>query len=131
MPTRYLIDKERRLIISAGWDRVSYAEILAHRNRLKGDPDFDPTYNELVDGRAVTQLDLTLDQAKTVARTSTLSSSSRRAIVATDLTLLGMARLAEAYSGPSRGREEARVFHDLRAALEWLGLEREANLISL
>ncbi|HTT21524.1 MAG TPA: hypothetical protein VMG82_21525 [Candidatus Sulfotelmatobacter sp.] len=44
MPTRYVIDKDRHLISSA-WDRVGCQEILAHRNRLKADPDFDPTYD--------------------------------------------------------------------------------------
>jgi hypothetical protein len=125
MPTRYIIDRERRLIISSAWDRVSHQEILAHRNRLKTDPDFDPSYNQLIDGRAVTALDLSVDEAREIASTSPFSSPARRAIVATDLTILSIARLAEAYSGPARGREEVRVFHDYSAALEWLGIEPE------
>jgi len=45
-------------------------------------------------------------------------------LVATDLAILGIARLAEAYSGAARGKEEVRVFHQLSAALEWLGVEQ-------
>lgn len=127
MPTRYVIDKERRLIISTGWDRISCADILAHRNQLKNDPDFDPSYNQLVDGRAVTGLNLSLDETKAIASGSPFSLASRRALVARDLAVLGIARLAEAYSGAGKGREEVRVFHDFSAALAWLGVKLEAE----
>jgi hypothetical protein len=131
MPTRYVIDKERRLVVSSAWDRVSYQEMVTHRNRLRDDPAFNPAYDQLVDGRAVTGLDVSLEQAKEFASTSLFSSHSRRAFVASNLEVLGIARLAEAYSGAPRGREEVRVFYELSAALEWLGLQLDGKHTSL
>ena len=123
MPARYVIDKERRLVISTGWDRVTCAEILAHRDQLTRDPDFDPDFNQLVDGRAVTALDITLDKANAIASRTPFSPQSRRAFVASDLMILGLVRLMETYAQRTEGREQVRVFHDLPAALQWLGLQ--------
>ena len=123
MPTRYVIDTEKRLVISSGWDCVTCAEVLAHRKRLVSDPDFDPTFDHLVDGRAVTGLQITMDEAKTIASTSPCSPQSRRALVASSLFVLGFARLMETYSRRVNGREQVCVFHDLPSALKWLGLE--------
>ena len=67
MPIRYVIDKTQRLVFSTGWDRVTAAEILAHRGQLTADPDFDPTFNQLVDGRAVTAVDISIADVKDIA----------------------------------------------------------------
>lgn len=123
MPARYVIHIEHHLVVSTGWDRVSSAEIVAHRDQLRKDPDFNPTFNQLVDGRAVTGLDVSMDEARKIASGTLFSSSSRRAFVASNLAILGMARLMETYSQRAEGREQVRVFHDLPTALQWLGLE--------
>jgi hypothetical protein len=67
MPIRYVIDKDRRVVVSIGWDRVSSAEIRAHRDQLANDPDLNPAFNQLVDGTAVTALDISMDEAKEIA----------------------------------------------------------------
>lgn len=123
MPCRYIIDKERLLVISVGWDRVSFAEIKAHREQLAGDPDFNPDFNQLVDGIAVTALDISMEEAKTIASGTVFSPKSRRAFVASSLIILGLARMMETYSRIGKGREEVKVFHDRDAALKWLGLD--------
>jgi hypothetical protein len=102
---------------------VTCAEILAHRDQLVNDPRFRPEFDQLVDGRAVTALDITLDEANTIASGSPFSRESRRAFVASNLLILGFARLMETYSRRSEGREQVRVFHSLPPALKWLGLE--------
>jgi hypothetical protein len=109
--------------VSSGWDCVTCAEILAHRTQLVRDPDFDPNFNQLVDGRAVTRLDITMDDAKQIASSTPFSTESRRAFVASNLLVLGFARLMETYSKLVKGREQIRVFHNLPSALKWLGLE--------
>lgn len=123
MPARYVIHTEHHLVISTGWDRVSSAEIVAHRDQLHKDPDFNPAFDQLVDGRAVTGLDVSMKEARTIASRTLFSPSSKRAFVASSLAILGMARLMETYSKMSAGREQVRVFHDLLSALQWLGLE--------
>ncbi len=115
---RYVIDQERRLMISTGWDRVTFAEIVAHRGQLASDPEFDPEFDQLVDGRAVTELDLSLEDAKAIASRSLFSSSSRRAFVASDLAILGMARLVETYSRQVRGGGRSSCFPQSSLCLE-------------
>ena len=119
MPCRYVIDRERRLVISVGWDRVTAAEIKAHREQLARDPDF----NQLVDGMAVTALDISMDEAKTFASGSVFSPTSRRAFVAGNLFILGMARLMETYARMTKGREQVNAFHNRDEAMKWLGLD--------
>ena len=46
MPCRYVIDIEQRLVISTGWDRVTFAEAKAHQDQLVRDPVFNPEFNE-------------------------------------------------------------------------------------
>jgi hypothetical protein len=36
MPCRYVIDLERRLVISTGWERLTYPEMEAHQEQLLG-----------------------------------------------------------------------------------------------
>jgi hypothetical protein len=123
MPVRYVIDKERRVVVSIGWDRVSNAEIRAHRDQLANDPDFNPAFNQLVDGTAVTALDISMDEAKEIASRTIFSPPSRRAFVARNLLILGMARLMETYSRIGKVPEQVKVFNDRAAALQWLGLD--------
>ena len=124
MPARFVIHPEQHLVISIGWDRVTCDEVLAHRDQLVSNPDFDPDFDQLVDGRAVTELEISVEEAKTIAGRSLFSAKSRRAFVASGLAILGMARLVETYSHLATGNKQIRVFHDLPTALKWLGLER-------
>ena len=123
MPCRYVIDKERRLVISAGWDCVTTEELKAHRAQLAKDPEFDPDFDQLVDGTAVTNLEISMAEAKVFASQSVFSPRSRRAFVASNLLILGLARLMETYARMGKGREQVSVFHDRATALKWLGLE--------
>jgi len=123
MPSRYVIDAERKLVISAGWGRVTFAEMKAHQDQLVSDPDFNPDFRQLVDGTAVTELDMSTDEAKTIASRIFFSPTSRCAFLASGLSILAMARLMEMYSRMATGREQVSVFYDRKSAMEWLGLE--------
>ena len=97
MPCRYVIDKERRLVITTGLNRVTFAEAKAHQDQLVSDPDFNPEFNQLIDATAVTALDMSVDEAKMIARRAFFSPTSRRAFVATSPSIFGMARLMAAH----------------------------------
>ena len=60
MPCRYVIDKERRVVLSTAWDLVTFAELKTHQNQLKNDPDFSPEFNQLLDMRDVATLGWTV-----------------------------------------------------------------------
>jgi hypothetical protein len=124
MPCSYVIDKERCLVISTGRDRVTFAEAKAHQEQLMSDPDFVPDYNQLLDATAITVLEVTVEQAKTLARGSDFfSSTSRRAWVASSPVIFGLARLMEGYRKVYFARGEFCVFYELELARKWLGLD--------
>jgi hypothetical protein len=123
MPCRYVIDTEHGLVISTAWDRVTFDEVDAHQNRLAKDPDFDPQFKQLVDATKVTELEVSIEEAKKIFGRRTFSSASRCAFLGKGLTILGMGRLIEAQAALFEGRESVRVFSDRQKALKWLGME--------
>jgi hypothetical protein len=95
----------------------------AHQDKLASDPDFNPEFNQFVDATAVTNLDLSVDEARKLADRRLFSSTSRRAFLGSGLSMsAGVVRLAEAYFRIVKKRESISVFHDREAALKWLGL---------
>ena len=66
MPCRYIIDQEKRLVISTAWDRLTFAEAKAHQDQLAIDPGFNPAFNQLIDATAVSTLEMTNDEAKSL-----------------------------------------------------------------
>jgi len=123
MPYRYVVDIGLGLVISTGWGHVTFEEMKAHQERLLNDREFDPRFNQLVDGTAVTALEATPDELKTIVGHRFFSPTSRRAFLASSLPILGMARLMELYSKMEPGREQVCVFHDRESAMRWLGVE--------
>jgi len=123
MPCRYVIDTEHGLVISTAWDRVTFAEVDAHQDRLAGDADFNPDFKQLVDATQVKDLDISIDEAKKVFGRKTFSSVSRCAFLGRGLAVLGMGRLIEAQAALLGGRESVRVFSNRQKALKWLGME--------
>lgn len=123
MPCRYVIDIGRGLVISTGWGRVTFNEMKAHQDQLLSDPEFDPRFNQLVDGTTVTALEATPGELKTIVGRRFFSPTSRRAILASSLPILGMGRLMELYAKMEPGREQVCLFHDRESAMKWLGVE--------
>jgi hypothetical protein len=121
MPWNYSIDKERRLIISKAWDRLTFAEARAHEEELESDPDFDPEFNQLIDLTGVTTFDVSTVEAKVLSTRLVFSPKSRRALVATNPQVFGMGRLLESYHIMGKARDETRVFYKREEAMAWLG----------
>jgi hypothetical protein len=90
---------------------------------LVKDSEFNPDFNQLVDGTAVTALDISIEDAKAIASKTIFSPTSRRAFVAKSPVILGIARIMETYSRITKGREQVKIFHDCGEALKWLGLD--------
>lgn len=121
MPCRYVIDKKRRLVISTGWDRLTFPEMRAHQDQLLADSDFDPEFNQLLDATAITSLEVSASEMKTLAERKVFSPKSRRAWVASQPAVYGMGRLASAYHDSVNTPTEFVAFYDIASALEWLG----------
>jgi len=129
MPLRNVIDKERRLVHTIGWDRLTFAQTKSLQEQLLNDPDFDPTFNQLIDLTALTGLGMSTEETKWLAGREVFSPSSRRAFVATNPAVFGMCRLYEACHHGSREHAQVAVFSGLDEALHWLGLEAIPDFI--
>jgi len=125
MPCSYVIDREKRLVISSAWDRVTFVEVRNHQDQLRADPAFDPAFNQLVDASAVTAIAATLDEVKRVATVRIFTPSSRRAFVAATPEVFGVGRLLGAHFGMGRAPQQVNIFYDLPSALKWLGLDED------
>jgi hypothetical protein len=125
MPAFYKIDKDRRLVISSATGAFNKEDALGHQNRLRADPDFDPTYSQLMDFTHVTQILLTAVDVQQLALANIFSKESRRAfLVANDLAF-GLARMFEILR-ENAGEEGIRIFRNLEEALDWVLSKQEA-----
>ena|ERR1700694_589252 len=81
MPAFYKIDKERRLVISSGSGAFTFADALAHQDKLLKDPDFDPGFSQLLDFTQFTQFGLRASDIRKLAGRTIFSPDSRRAFI--------------------------------------------------
>jgi len=125
MPCSYVIDKEKRLVISSAWGRVTFVEVVNHQDQLRADPAFDPNFNQLVDATQATGVDASVDEVKRAASRRIFSSTARRAFVAPNPEVFGVGRLLGAHLGMGREPQQVNIFYDMPSALKWLGLERD------
>jgi hypothetical protein len=119
MASYYEIDKERRLVTSTASGVITLPEIWAHQEKLLKDPDFDPSFAQLLDVTQVTKLALSSEDVRRVAESNTLSSNPRLAIVATSAFVYGLARMFQIFREMT-GEEGIRVFRDRDEALAWV-----------
>ncbi len=125
MPCSYKIYKDKRLVVTTALGKITFAEAIAYTEQLSRDPDFDPTYSQLVDATGVTKSEITGPELSSLARRTRFSPQSRRAIVVTSTFLFGLGRMYEAYSQVSGKAESIVVFKELDKAKEWLGITDE------
>lgn len=120
MPLSFVIDKQRRIVISTASGLVTYSEIAAHQVQLKNNPDFDPTFDQLIDATGVTMVSVKVEEIQTVARQRLFATGSRQAFATSSDFVYGMARMFEIYREASGSGRPVRVFSSLDAAQEWL-----------
>jgi len=120
MPCSYVIDKPRRLVLTAGWDVVTFDEAMAHQDQLLADPAFSSEYSQLIDLTRVTSIPIDVGQVRQLAQRNVFGRESFRALVGTTLVAYGMLRMLQAFREMAGGEEQVAVFHDLPSALRWL-----------
>ena len=123
MPLSYVVYREHCLVIITGSGRVTWEEIKESQDHIKTDPDFNPEFNEIVDLRAVTGLDMTNEHAQVLARRMLFSFTSKRAFVAANPAVFGVARTWEIFADMSDNPSQIRLFNDLSSVLKWLKLD--------
>jgi len=120
MPFDSVIYPNRRLIVTTGTGFLTGDDGLACATGLKNKPGFDPSFNQLLDLTAATRFTATPEQIERIAQESNFSQSSRRAIVASEEKVFGLARMFQAYRNLSGVGEQVRVFKEINPALKWL-----------
>jgi hypothetical protein len=70
MPAFYKIDKERKLVMSTGSGVYTMADALAHQDKLLKDPDFDRSFSQLYDFTHITDIELSSEDIRTLARST-------------------------------------------------------------
>ncbi len=120
LPGTYEIDPQRRLVISRFWGAVTDTEVFEHNEKLRTDPRFDATYQQLVDMSGVTGIRVSTGTINETSLDQFFEPGTRRAFVATNDAVFGMARMF-ALRAESVG-QTIQVFRNEEGAKEWLGL---------
>jgi hypothetical protein len=81
MPSGYKIDKERRLVTSSAWGVVTREDVFSHQQKIAADPDFVPTYSQLLDFTRTTKLEFTATDVQAFAARRIFAPTAKRAIV--------------------------------------------------
>ncbi len=97
MPASYRIDKSLGLVFTTGQSVLTGQGILTHRQKLRDDPNFDPSYDQLIDLRNVIKFEVSATEMPRIAVHYIFGEKSRRAIVAETDIKFGMARMYEMY----------------------------------
>jgi hypothetical protein len=123
MPGCYKIDKERRLVMTTAFGVVTKEDLLDHQDKLMADPDFDPTFSQLLDFAHMTKLDLKAADVKLLAERNIFAANARRAFVVPEDVAFGMARMFEMLR-EGKGEQGIRVFRTLEEGLGWVFSEK-------
>lgn len=122
MPFSFVVHKDLRLVISSGYDCLSWSEIKDCQDLTRTDSNFNPVFNQIVDLRSVTGFDMTTEHARVLARRRIFSFASKRAFVVSRPAEFGMVRMWETFTELSDNPSQIQIFYDLSLALKWLKL---------
>jgi hypothetical protein len=95
------------------------ADGLAHQEKLLKNPDFDPSFSQLLDCTHVTKVELGPEDVRRLAQRSIFSSDARRAILVGSDLAFGLARMFVVFR-ETLGEKGVRVFRELDEALSWV-----------
>ena len=121
MPESYRIDKSLRVVFTKGEGVLTGRDIATRLQKLREDPDFDSSYDELIDLLNVIEFAASPAEIRSVSEYDLFDDKSRRAIVAEKDVSFGMARMYEALRDAKPDQIE--VFRDMAKARRWLRLD--------
>ena len=96
---------------------MTFEDFKGHQDRLLADPEFDASFDQLIDMTKATKLNMSPQEGRILAERRVVSPKSRRALVATEAHIFAFGRMMEIY------HEQlgiARVFYSMDEALKWL-----------
>jgi len=126
MPASYRIDKDRRRVVTVGQGPIGWDDIIWHMDDLTKNPDFDPTFSQLLDFSRVTEVNLSHDQIFELAKRTVFSKGSKRAFVTANKAHYGLSRMFQSYR-KMFGAETIHVFTSFAEAEGWLNRREEPD----
>ena len=124
MPCEFLIDTNRRLVISRGTGTFRYADFVQHFKKLGKDPRFQPRFDHIVDCRKFERFEVTTTEVYNIGSQSLFAAKSRRAFVVSSELHFGLGRMFATFRQVASGQETT-VFREMGDAIAWLGLPPE------
>ena len=99
-----------------------FDDVRNHQDRLLVDPDFDASFDQLIDMTTAAGFDISAHEARILAERCIVSPESRRAFVATEPHIFGLGRMMEIYH---ERLGNVQVFYSMDEALKWLEREEQ------
>ena len=121
MPFDFVIDAEHRIVYSRAWGEFTEADVLAHRQHLKANPQFDATFRQLADFSGVTRFTISATSVKALTSSDPWDSEARRAVFAPADAVFGMARMYEMLM--CKSTSNIAVFRRFEEAEKWLRVD--------
>jgi hypothetical protein len=121
MPYSYLIDTERRIVFSRIWGVLTDDEVIAHATGLRDDPRFEAGFNQVIDFRALTDMQLTTPGLRKLAHLNPFRSNALRAFVVATDEALALSKAFWTYT--EAGVDGYTLFRSLEPAMEFVGLD--------
>ena len=119
----YRIDISHGMIFTSFADTVTDSDFHDFLVSLRQDPAFNPNFAHLVDWSQTVSFRISSAMIAAVARKELFSSQAKRAIVAPNDYIFGMARMFQMQQDGS-----LEVFRSLAEAEEWLGIGNKIDL---
>ncbi len=123
MPINSQIDRSLGVVFTTFQGVVTKEDAVALVERLRTDPAFQPSFNQLVDTRGATRYDLSANDIRTVYSNSAFDEKSRRAMVADEDYIFGLHRMYQTLRETHEKPDQIMVFRDMAEARRWLGLD--------
>lgn len=120
MPATYKIDRTRRVVLSAATGIFTAEDAWNHIRQLRADPEFDPSFGQLLDFSRVELVNVTPTEIRQLAEVALFLPASKRAFVSPTPLLYGLARMYVAQR-EVQGDTGIAVFYTMEEAKAWLG----------
>jgi hypothetical protein len=125
VPAVHEIDVRCRLVRTHESGELTDEDLRGLYDRIRADPAFDPSFQQLCDLRPVTRITTSVETLRFLAQSRLFLPGVKRAFVVGREVDFGLARLFQAYSEVEGGTVE--VFRNMSDAESWLGLSAEGK----
>ncbi len=126
MPVDHKIDTSKKMVFSMAYGNLTDQDVYTNLERLRNDPDFDPSFSQLVDCTNVTNIDdMSTEAIYTLAEKNSFGLGSQRAFVAPSNPEYNTFRIYELLT--TVHPDVVVVFKNMEEAYEFLNLNFESS----